>query len=113
VSVSQRSPGRRAHAERLGATVTVDPEHEDLAAVVEEVTRGVGIDSAIICIGVPELVNTALQLTRTGGQINIFAGLKGAGWAEVEAKPNLIHYKQLLVSARPTSGAPITTWRCS
>jgi L-iditol 2-dehydrogenase len=96
VIVSQRSAGRRAHAERLGATVTVDPTSEDLAAVAHEVSRGIGIDVAIICIGVPELVNEALRLVRTGGRVNVFAGLKGAGWAQVEA--NLIHYKQIVLT---------------
>jgi L-iditol 2-dehydrogenase len=96
VIVSQRSAARRALAEQLGATVAVDPTSQDLAEVVGEVTGGQGVDLAIIAIGVPELVNEALQLTRVGGRVNIFAGLAGKGWAEVEA--NLIHYRQLLVT---------------
>lgn len=96
VIVSQRSPARRALAERLGAAVAVDPTSQDLAEVVDEVTGGRGVDLAIIAIGVPELVNQAVRLTRVAGRVNIFAGLAGKGWAEVEA--NLIHYKQLVVT---------------
>jgi L-iditol 2-dehydrogenase len=96
VIVSQRSAPRRALAERLGATVTVDPTTADLGAVAQEVSGGVGIDSTIICTGVPELVDQALQLSRTGGRVNVFAGLKGQGWAQVQA--NLIHYKQVVVT---------------
>jgi L-iditol 2-dehydrogenase len=96
VIVSQRSPARRALAERLGATVAVDPTSQDLDEVVDEITGGRGVDLAIIAIGVPELVNEALRLTRVGGRVNIFAGLAGKGWAEVEA--NLIHYRQLMVT---------------
>jgi L-iditol 2-dehydrogenase len=96
VIVSQRSPARRALAERLGATVAVDPTSQDLAEVVDDITGGRGVDLAIIAIGVPELVNEALRLTRLGGRVNIFAGLAGKGWAEVEA--NLIHYRQLMVT---------------
>ena len=96
VIVSQRSAERRALASRLGATVTVDPTAEDLAAVVEEVSGGVGADSTIICVGVPELVNEAVQLSRRGGRVNVFAGLKDQGWARVAA--NLIHYKQVRVT---------------
>ena len=44
----------------------------------------------------PELVNQALRLARIGGRVNIFAGLAGKGWAEVEA--NVIHDKQLVVT---------------
>ena len=96
VIVSQRSPARRALAGRLGAAAAVDPTSQDLAEVVHEHTRGRGVDLAIIAIGVPELVNQALTLTRVGGRVNLFAGLAGKGWAEIEA--NLIHYRQLAVT---------------
>jgi L-iditol 2-dehydrogenase len=97
VVVSQRSPERRALASRLGATATVDPASSgELAAVVEEVSGGVGADSTIICVGVPELVNEAVHLSRRGGRVQVFAGLKGKGWAEVEA--NEIHYKQVQIT---------------
>jgi L-iditol 2-dehydrogenase len=96
VIVSEPAAGRRAQAERLGATVTVDPTSEDLAAVVDEVSRGVGVDSTIVAIGVPRLVNQAVQLARTGGRVNLFAGFKNKGLAEVES--NLLHYKQVLLT---------------
>jgi L-iditol 2-dehydrogenase len=96
VIVSQRSPSRRALAERLGATVAVDPTAEDLPDVVSKLTGGRGVDLTIICIGVAELLNEAMLLTRVGGRVNIFAGLAGDGWARIRA--NLIHYKQLIVT---------------
>jgi L-iditol 2-dehydrogenase len=96
VIVSQRSPQRRELAQALGATTTVDPTTGDLPRVVAQATDGRGVDLTIICIGVAELVNEALQLTRVAGKVNIFAGLAGDGWARVQA--NLIHYKQLLVT---------------
>ena len=96
VIVSEPSEARRELARALGAHVTVDPTAEDLHSVVEEATGGLGVDVATICIGAPRLVNEALRLTRPGGVVNIFAGLAGAGWAEVEA--NLIHYKELTVT---------------
>jgi L-iditol 2-dehydrogenase len=93
VIVSDPSQGRRANAERFGATVTVDPASQDLGAVVGEVSRGVGIDSTIVAIGRAELVNQAVGLARVGGRVNLFAGFKGKGLAEVES--NLLHYKQV------------------
>jgi L-iditol 2-dehydrogenase len=95
VIVSEPSPFRRDFASRLGAHV-VDPTAEDLPAIVAEATAGLGADSTIICIGLPQLVNDALTMTRRGGRINIFAGLSGRGWAQVEA--NLIHYNELEVT---------------
>jgi L-iditol 2-dehydrogenase len=101
VIVSEPSAGRRAHAERLGAAVAVDPTADDLAAVVDSVSEGVGADATIICIGVPGLVNEALRVSRKGGRVNVFAGFKGTGLSEVEA--NLIHYKQVLLTGSASS----------
>jgi L-iditol 2-dehydrogenase len=96
VIVSQPTGPRRDHAERLGATATVDPTKEDLAAAVQELSGGVGADLTIISVGVPALVNQALELSRNGGRVSIFAGMKDKGLAEVSA--NLIHYKQAVLS---------------
>lgn len=96
VIVSNRSEMRREFARKLGAHVTVDPKTEDLSEVVAEHTDGLGVDVAVVCIGVPALVNEALRLARKGGRVNLFAGFAGEGLAEVEA--NLIHYNELVVT---------------
>lgn len=95
VIVSEPHAYRREFASRFGAHVVVDPSAEDLASIVSESTHGLGADVVIICIGLPQLVNEALRLARKGGRINVFAGLAGAGWCEVEG--NLIHYNDLEV----------------
>ncbi|MGI8574293.1 MAG: alcohol dehydrogenase catalytic domain-containing protein [Egibacteraceae bacterium] len=96
VIVSQPSEARRKIAERFGAAVTVDPTSEDLAVVVADETGGAGVDSAIICTGAPELVDTAIGLCRVNGRVNIFAGLSDGGRARIDA--NAIHYRQLAVT---------------
>ena len=101
VIVSNRSEVRRTFAGELGAHVTVDPTSEDLAEVVAEYTEGLGVDAAVICVGRPQLVNDALRVTRKGGRVNVFAGLAGEGWAEVEA--NLVHYNELILTGASDS----------
>jgi L-iditol 2-dehydrogenase len=101
VIVSEPSAVRRAHAERLGATAAVDPTSEDLTLATMDATGGVGADAAIVCIGVPELVNQAVELARPGGTVNIFAGLKGTGSAALDG--NRIHYKELVVTGTSNS----------
>src|SRR5437899_51373 len=101
VIVSDPSAPRRAVASTFGAHITIDPTVEDLPSVVSEVTGGLGVDSIIICIGVPTLVNDALNMARQRGHINLFAGLAAKGWAEIEA--NLIHYKELEVTGSANS----------
>lgn len=98
VIVSEISGSRRTLARDVGADIAVDPTSGDLAEAVGEFG---GVDVAMICIGVPALVNEALRLARPGGRINVFAGLAGKGWAEVEA--NLIHYKELEVTGTSNS----------
>jgi L-iditol 2-dehydrogenase len=94
VIVSEVSEARRETAGELGATRVVSPA--ELSGTVEELTHGVGADATIICIGLPQLVNDAIGVTRKGGTINIFAGLSGEGWANVAA--NEIHYRELVVT---------------
>jgi L-iditol 2-dehydrogenase len=101
VIVSEPSAPRRSQAERLGATITVDPAGQDLKDVVDELSGGVGTDSSVVCVGVPQLVNQAIALSRSGGRVNVFAGLKGAGWTEVAA--NRIHYKQVRLTGSTNS----------
>jgi L-iditol 2-dehydrogenase len=101
VIVSEPSASRRAVASQFGATITIDPTTQDLASLVADQTDGLGVDSVILCIGVPKLVNDALNLARQGGYINLFAGLAAKGWAEIEA--NLIHYKELQVTGTANS----------
>ncbi|MDX5895573.1 alcohol dehydrogenase catalytic domain-containing protein [Rubrobacter radiotolerans] len=99
VIVSEPSRERREAARSFGATQAVEPE--ELAETVQIVTDGEGADVAVVCIGIPDLVNEAIRLARPGGRVNVFAGLSGAGWAEVEA--NLIHYKELVVTGSANS----------
>jgi L-iditol 2-dehydrogenase len=91
VIVSEPSAPRRSQAERFGATITVDPATQDLGDVVEELSKGVGVDSSVVCIGLPQLVSQAVELSRSGGRVNVFAGLTGAGWAEDERAAELAH----------------------
>ena len=102
VVVSDPSATRRASAEALGATVTVDPTNDDLSAVVNGLSAGEGADVAVLCIGVPELVNDCLGLVRKRGRVSIFAGLAGEGWSNIAA--NLIHYRELTVVGASNSG---------
>ncbi len=102
VIVSEPHAGRRGRAAALGADVVVDPAADDLQDVVREVTGGAGADVAVLCIGLPELVNECLTLVRKRGRVSIFAGLAGEGWSTIAA--NLIHYRELTVVGASNSG---------
>lgn len=96
VIVSEPTPHRRAVASRLGADVALDPTTDDLLAIVRDLTDGLGADATILAFGAPELVDLALNATRKGGTVNLFAGFPGAGEATFSA--NTVHYHELIVT---------------
>jgi (R,R)-butanediol dehydrogenase/meso-butanediol dehydrogenase/diacetyl reductase len=88
VLVVERSEGRRRLAVELGASVAVAPDQA--ADAVLEHTRGLGADVALECAGVPSLLQTAADLTRTGGVVGLLsflarpAAIDGARWLAKE-----------------------------
>jgi L-iditol 2-dehydrogenase len=86
---------RRDIAAEYGADVTVDPTTEDLQQVVADHTDGDGVDVAIVCIGVPALVNDALGFARKHARVSLFAGFPNDELTAIDS--NLIHYKELTI----------------
>ena len=101
VIVSEPVAFRRDLALRLGADRVVDPTDEDLLAVVGSATGGVGADVTVVCIGVPALVDQALEATRPRGRVNLFAGFPTDSTAAID--PNRIHYGELTVTGSSNS----------
>ena len=93
VIVSNRGAGRREIATKLGVTAV---HSDDLVQTVNDMTAGRGADVVIVCIGVPELANQALEIAADGGRVNYFAGFPKGSTSTME--PNLIHYKELQVT---------------
>jgi (R,R)-butanediol dehydrogenase/meso-butanediol dehydrogenase/diacetyl reductase len=73
VIVSETAPGRRAMAERLGATGVVDPRREELAAVLESRVPE-GPDVVFEAVGAPGLIQQAIERVRFRGRI-VVAGV--------------------------------------
>lgn len=107
IIVSEPSASRREFARRHGAHVTVDPINESLAEAVAAATGGIGVDSTIICIGHGGLVAEAIEVTRKGGLVNLFAGFGGDGTGTIPL--NTIHYRQQDVIGN--SGATLEDYR--
>ena len=107
VIVSEPSAQRREFARRHGAHVTVDPINESLADVVRQETDGRGVDTTIVCIGHGALVADAIEATRKGGLVNLFAGFGGDGVGAIPL--NTIHYRQQDVIGN--SGATLEDYR--
>lgn len=87
---------RLALARRLGATMTVDIEKENLLAVVADFSGGQGIDVAFECVGAAGSVNNCLSTLRAHGQY-VQVGTFGFG-EQVEVLLNHVLFNELTVA---------------
>ncbi|RFT10178.1 threonine dehydrogenase [Providencia rettgeri] len=96
IVVSELNEQRQQAALNCGATRVVNSQQENLLDVVKGLTEGVGADVVIIAIGIPGLVNPALELARKGGRVNLFAGFSKDDMAQIDV--NIIHYNELILT---------------
>ncbi len=87
VTVSGMIDDRLKVAEKIADTV-IDVKKE-------EIKKDIGFDIVFVAVGFPELVETALQLVRKGGYINIFGGLPKGSKLSIDL--NQIHYQQVVL----------------
>ena len=70
VIVSEPHQYRREKALKCGATRVVDPAKENLKAVCQEETGGLGVDHCVEAVG--QFLMTAIDMVRTGGKVLMF-----------------------------------------
>ena len=68
------NPFRLEIAHELGAEPVIDPRQQDVREVLLEFTRGRGVDVAVDAVGAAETRQTALSVTRPGGEV-VWIGL--------------------------------------
>ncbi|HTV55445.1 MAG TPA: zinc-dependent alcohol dehydrogenase family protein [Terriglobia bacterium] len=64
-----RHPSRQKLAREFGATEIVTERGEEGVACIKELTKGVGADSVLECVGTQESMKQAINSTRPGGYI--------------------------------------------
>jgi L-iditol 2-dehydrogenase len=111
VLVSDPVAERLSQAARAGADRVVNPIQEDLAAIVAEESQGQGVDVVIVAAPAHQAQETALQLAGIGGRINFFGGLP-KDRPTIQFDSNLVHYKELLVTAT-TACSTADCWRAA
>ena len=67
IIVSDPIAARRNMATKFGATHSVDPASEDIAAIVLDISAGIGMDYVFETAGVAALIEQGITLTRPGG----------------------------------------------
>ena len=98
VIVSEPIAERATQAQRMGADRAVNPTSEDLKAIIDEVSHERGADVIIVAAPVHAAQEISLELAAIGGRINFFGGLP-KDRPTINFNSNLVHYKELLVTA--------------
>lgn len=98
VLVSELQEERLLQAKRLGADRVIDLEKEDIQAVIEVESEGQGADVVIVAAPSHQGQESALSLAAIGGRINFFGGLP-KDRPTINFDSNLVHYKELMVTA--------------
>jgi L-iditol 2-dehydrogenase len=94
--VSDPIATRLEQARVLGAHDVIDASAVDPVERVQALTGGRGADVVIVAVGSPEAQRQALAMGAINGRVNFFAGTYPV--AELAVDPNLIHYRQLIVT---------------
>jgi len=97
VILSTRQAAKRALAEEIGATATVDPSSTDIIEQIagpDGLVPG-GVDVVIECAGVAETVQQTTRLAKAGGTV-VILGVMAQG-AKVELEPFDILFRELRV----------------
>lgn len=74
IIIMSRGAERQKLAQEFGATEIVAERGEEGVAHIKDLTRGVGADSVLECVGTPESMAQAIRATRPGGWIG-FVGM--------------------------------------
>ncbi len=69
---------RLSLAEKLGATLIMNPEKDNIAAEVKSISGGRGADIAFEAVGINSSINTAISSLRKGGTLAILGNLSPA-----------------------------------
>ena len=104
VMVSDISDDRLKIAKKYKADVTSNPSKVNLKEEVFIHTGGKGADVIITACSIPSVQEEALDLAAKLGRINFFGGLP-EGKDSIMFKSNIVHYRQLKITA--TTGSTI------
>jgi len=73
VITSDLHPARLTIAESLGLQLTIDASKADAGKVVRGMTEGRGADAVVLAVGGSSLIRPAIDATRPGGRVLLFA----------------------------------------
>jgi len=92
---------KREAARTLGATRVVDPQEEDLSAIVKEATDGAGADVVIEAVGSRATAQQALSLAGDAGRV-LFFGVAPEEH-EIDVRPFEVYRREITITGSFTN----------
>jgi L-iditol 2-dehydrogenase len=96
VMIVQRSEPRLSLLRRLPGVTVIDGAKEDVFALVQQMTAGLGADVVIVCAPARDAQEGALRYARKGGVISLFASMPKDA-ADITLDSRAIHYGELRI----------------
>jgi len=96
VMIVQRSEPRLSLLRPLSDVVVIDGGQEDVKAIVEERTGGLGADVVVVCAPTREAHQGSVRFARKGGTVSLFASLP-KGESEITLDSRVVHYGELRI----------------
>ena len=93
-----RHSDRQKLAREFGATDIVEARGEDATAAVMELTKGVGVDATLECVGTGQAMDTAFAIARPGSMVGYVGVPHGV---ELPLQEMFFHNKGLLGGSAP------------
>jgi L-iditol 2-dehydrogenase len=84
---------KRELAMKMGAKYVLDPQTENLNEKISVITDKKGVDSLLLDVGIPSVIEQSLQLVKKGGSFILFAGCPHGSTITID--PNWIHYREI------------------
>ena len=94
---------RLQYSREFGATHTINPDHQDLAEAVQEITSGVGADITVEAAGYPDTLDMSFRLVRHSGTVIIF-GMQPGYIATVDTRPWMDKQPTIIPTTSARSG---------
>ena len=79
IVVMSRHPARKQLAREFGATDVVSERGDEGVARIKDLTKGIGADSVLECVGTQESMMQAIRATRPGGGVGFVGVPHGVG----------------------------------
>ncbi len=98
VAATDRLAARRDTALRIGAAYALDPDTDDIAGAVRELSQGRGADAAIVAVPDSKVVAGAFDQIRPAGRVLLFAQTRLNDSLSVDAGAICMQEKSLIGS---------------